>query len=104
VMNQVARSYENVDARIRGAEATLTYSVTDRLFASGDVTLTRGTQTIDPTKSILSSNLAEIHPPIGAVRLRYDRAVVYGEAEVRMAARHTKITTDRNSRCRTTAF
>jgi outer membrane receptor protein involved in Fe transport len=51
VMNQVARSYENVDARMRGAEATITYSVTDRMFASGDVTLTRGTQTINPAKS-----------------------------------------------------
>jgi iron complex outermembrane receptor protein len=94
IANQVARSYENVNARIRGAEATLTYSVTDRLFATVDATYTRGTKDLDLARAITNPNMAEMHPPTASMRLRYDRAVVFGEVDVRVSARHELVDTD----------
>jgi iron complex outermembrane receptor protein len=71
VMNQVARSYANVDAFVRGLEASASLALARTVFLSGDVAAVRGT-TREP--SAAGTNLPEMPPARARVRLRWDNA------------------------------
>ena len=94
VMNPVARSYDNVDARLLTGEFSLTCPFTDRLFATASGAYTRGTKDTDPAAGITSPNVAEIPPASGTVSLRYDRAVAFAEAQGVFAADQDRVDTD----------
>jgi iron complex outermembrane receptor protein len=94
VMNTMARSYDNVDARMLTGEFSLTCPFTDRLFATVSGSYTRGTKDTEPAAGITSPNVAEIPPANGTVSLRYDRAVVFAEAQGVFAARQDRVDTD----------
>ncbi len=94
VMNQAARTYENVDARLAGGEATAAVTLTDRLFFSGAVSFVRGTQDPRPELGILSEDLAEMPPVTGRASLRWDDGRFWGEAEGVFAAAQTNVDAD----------
>jgi iron complex outermembrane receptor protein len=94
VMNTMARSFDNVDARMLSAEFTATCPITDRLFATVNGTYTRGTKDTNPANGITSPNVAEIPPATGTVSLRYDRAIVFAEARGVFAASQDRVDAD----------
>jgi iron complex outermembrane receptor protein len=94
VMNPKARTYENVDARLAGGEATAAFTLTDRLFFSGAVSYVSGTQDPRPELGILSENVAEMPPITGRASLRWDNGRFWGEAEGVFAAAQTNVDTD----------
>jgi iron complex outermembrane receptor protein len=94
VMNPMARSYMNVDARLLTGEFALTWPFTDHLSSAVRGSYTRGTKDTDPAAGITSPNLAEIPPANGIVSLRYDRAVVFVEAQGVFAADQDRVDTD----------
>ena len=94
VMNQAARTYENVDARLAGGEATAAVTLTDRLFFSGAVSYVRGTQDARPELGVLSKDLAEMPPLTGRTSLRWDDGRFWGEAEGVFAAAQSNVDTD----------
>lgn len=94
VMNRTAQSYLPVSARMTSGEANITYSLSDRLFATAKAAYTRGTKEANPSLGITSTNLAEIPPFGGSIGLRYDRVTMFGEAEVLMAASQQHVDTD----------
>ena len=96
VMNPVARSYLNVDARLLTGEFSLTSPLTDRLSATVRGSYTRGDKDTDPAAGITSSNVAEIPPANGSVSLRYDRAALFVEAQGVFAAAQERVDTDLN--------
>ena len=94
VMNPAARTYENVDARLAGGEASAALTLTDRLFLSGSVSYVRGTQEPRPELGILSKDVAEMPPVTGRAALRWDDGRFWGEAEGVFAAAQTRVDTD----------
>lgn len=94
VMNPMARTYENVDARLAGGEATAAFTVTDRLFLSGAVSYVRGTQDPRPELGILSTDVAEMPPVAGRASLRWDDGRFWVEAEGVFAAAQDDVDTD----------
>ena len=94
VMNPAARTYENVDARLAGGEATAAFTLTERLFFSGAVSYVRGTQDPRPEVGILSKDLAEMPPVTGRASLRWDDGRFWGEAEGVFAAAQSNVDTD----------
>ncbi len=94
VMNPMARTYENVDARLAGGEASAAVTLTGYLFFSGAVSYVRGTQDPRPELGILSENVAEMPPVTGRTSVRWDNGRVWGEAEGVFAAAQTHVDTD----------
>jgi iron complex outermembrane recepter protein len=87
LMNSAARSYANVDAHLRGLEATVTVPLARQLFLSADGFVTRGTMTAPPG----GDDLPEMPPARARVRLRYDDARWTAAAEVSGAARQDRV-------------
>jgi iron complex outermembrane receptor protein len=81
VVNAMARSYTNTDARLWGAEAEFSFAFTPRLFAAGNLSWVRGEKNIDPARHITSANLGEVPPFSSRLYVRYDSGHVYGEVE-----------------------
>lgn len=94
VMNPKARTYENVDARLAGGEATAAVTLTGTLFFSGAVSYVSGTQDPRPELGILSEYVAEMPPVTGRASLRWDNGRIWGEAEGVFAAAQTQVDTD----------
>jgi iron complex outermembrane receptor protein len=94
VMNPMARTYENVDARLAGGEATAAFTLTGRLFFSGAVSYVRGTQDPRPELGISSTDVAEMPPLTGRASLRWDDGRFWGEAEGVFAAAQSNVDTD----------
>jgi iron complex outermembrane recepter protein len=94
VMNTRARSYDSVNARMTSGEANITYSLSSRLFATAKAAYTRGTKDPLPALGLTSGNLAEMPPLNGSVALRYDRATMFGQVEVAMAASQPHVDAD----------
>jgi len=94
VMNQAARTYANVDARLRGVEGSVTVPVSSRVTLSADVSSVRGTQTPRPELGILSADLAEMPPVRATARLRYDDGRFFAVAEGVFAAAQDHVDTD----------
>jgi iron complex outermembrane receptor protein len=81
VMNARARTWANVDAKLRGGELAATFTLTDRLVVSSDLSYVRGTQTPVPELGVLSSDLPEIPPLRATGRLRYDDGRLFASLE-----------------------
>jgi iron complex outermembrane receptor protein len=90
VMNAVARTFGNVDALMRGLEANATVPLAPALFASGDLSLVRGTT----RGGAAVANLPEIPPARARLRLRYDNARWTAVAEMLAAARQEDVAAD----------
>jgi iron complex outermembrane recepter protein len=88
VMNTVARSYSNVDAVMRGVEASATVPLARTLFLSADLSVVRGTaRGASPDET----NLPEIPPARARMRLRYDNARWNAVAEIAGASRQDRV-------------
>jgi iron complex outermembrane receptor protein len=100
VTNVSARSYRNVDATMTGAEVQAVVSITDRLFASGDVSYVQGRQAVNPAAGVDSEWLAEMPPTRSRVVLRYEQRVTRGslfaEIEGIYSAQQSHVDTDLN--------
>jgi iron complex outermembrane recepter protein len=94
VMNTVAKSYTNVDARLWGGELEATQTLGDRVFLSSSVTWTRGEKNTDPARKVFSQNMAEMPPLTGRLALRYDSGRLYAETEGVFAAAQDRVDTD----------
>lgn len=81
VMNTVARSYANVDATLRGMEASGSLTLHRALTVSGDLSYVRGTMTPDAARGIASTDLAETPPLRSRLRVRADDGRVFVELE-----------------------
>ena len=81
IMNSLARSYTNVDARLTGTEVSVVFPLEDRWFLSGDVSYVRGTKTPMPEHGLNSRNLSEIPPLRSRAVLRYDDGRYFGVTE-----------------------
>lgn len=81
VMNTMARSYANTDARLFGAEAEFSYALAHRLFVAGNLSWVRGEKEVDPARHIFSRNLGEVPPLSTRVYVRYDSGRFYAEGE-----------------------
>lgn len=81
VMNAAARSYANVDARLRGFEMNGSVRLRTALTVSGDVSSVRGTMTPRPDIGVTATNLAETPPLRGRLRVRLDDGRLFGEVE-----------------------
>ncbi len=79
--NSDARSWANVDARLRGVEATAVVPLATRVFLSGDVAYVRGTKTLAPEVGVTDEDLAEIPPLRGRLTARYDDGRFFGVVE-----------------------
>jgi iron complex outermembrane receptor protein len=89
--NADARSWANVDATMRGIEATAVAPLASRVFLSGDVAWVRGTKTLAPRFGVTDKDLAEIPPLRGRVTLRYDDGRLFGTAEGVFSARQDHV-------------
>jgi iron complex outermembrane receptor protein len=98
ITNPSARSYRNVDATMSGAEIEAVFPVTDRLFVSGDVSATRGRQTVDAAAGVNSPWLSEMPPTRSRVAMRYERQGsgrgAFAEIEAVYSAAQTRVDTD----------
>jgi iron complex outermembrane recepter protein len=81
VMNSVARSYENVDARMYGTEVSYGAAFRNRWLFSGGVSYTRGAKDAQPESGIFNTNLPEIPPLKSRASARYGRRRWFAEAE-----------------------
>lgn len=81
LMNAVARSHANVDARLRGFEANGTLTVRTPVTVSGDVSYVRGTMTPRADLGLTSTSLAETPPLRARLRVRFDNSRVFAEIE-----------------------
>jgi iron complex outermembrane receptor protein len=94
VMNSNSRSYQNVDARIYGTDLDLAYSLTRRIFLSGNIAYVRGSEDPVPQKGIFSSNLAEMPPLSSRAGIRFDNGILTGEIEGVFVSSQTRVNTD----------
>jgi iron complex outermembrane receptor protein len=79
--NVDARSWANVDATLRGAEATAVMPLATRLFLSGDIAYVRGTKRLAPEVGVNDGDLAEIPPLRARLAARYDDGRLFGVIE-----------------------
>ncbi len=98
VTNLSARSYRSVDATLTGAEVQAVASISDRLFASADVSYVQGRQAANPAAGVNSEWLAEMPPTRSRVALRYEQRVTRGslfaEIEGIYSAEQSHVDTD----------
>jgi iron complex outermembrane receptor protein len=91
VMNSTARSYTNVDARLRGIEASGSVTVRTPLSISGDVSYVRGTMTPRAELGVTSTDLAETPPLRARLRARVDDGRLFAELEGVGSAAQTRV-------------
>ena len=91
VMNMAARSYANVDARLRGVEASGSWTVRTPLSISGDLSYVRGTMTPRADLGMTSTDLAEMPPLRARLRARVDNGRLFGELEGVASAEQTHV-------------
>jgi iron complex outermembrane receptor protein len=91
--NVDARSWANVDATMRGLEATAVIPLATRLFLSGDVAWVRGTKTLAPEVGVTDGDLAEIPPLRGRLTARYDDGRFFGVIEGTFSGRQDHVDT-----------
>ncbi len=94
IMNTVARSYVNTNARLWGAEVEGTHALGRRLFLAGSLSFTRGVKDAIPHLNVTSRNLAEMPPVASRVSLRWDTGKVFAAAEGVFTATQNRIDTD----------
>lgn len=81
VMNAMARSYANIDARLTGGELTASIPAGSRVFVSGDVSYVRGSQSGDLSRGIAEGALAEMPALRARARVRFDDGRWFAVAE-----------------------
>jgi len=91
VMNSQARSFANVDATLRGGELTTSVVLGSRVFLTGDLSYTRGSQAADPGRGIAGGDLAEMPPLAGRAGLRFDDGRVFAALEGVFAGRQSRV-------------
>jgi iron complex outermembrane receptor protein len=89
VMNTRARTWTNVDATLRGGEASGTLPLREHLFLSGELSTVWGRQSGPGTGG--ESDLAEMPPLRGRVGLRYDDGRLFALAEGVFAADQDRV-------------
>ncbi|MBN8731365.1 MAG: TonB-dependent receptor [Acidobacteria bacterium] len=81
IMNLMARSFENVDARMYGGEFSTGASFRSRWLVSAGATYTRASKDARPDRAIFDTDLPEISPLRGRAALRYGQRRWFAEAE-----------------------
>jgi iron complex outermembrane receptor protein len=81
VMNPMARTYANLDARLTGGEVSASIPAGSRVFLSGDVSYVRGSQSADAARGIAAGPLAEMPALRARARVRYDDGRWFAAAE-----------------------
>ena len=94
IMNTVARSYENVDARMYGGEISYGLSLRSRWMLSGGLAYARGGKDARPAVGIFNTNLPEVPPVKGRTSVRYGRRFWFAEVEALAAAAQRRVDTD----------
>lgn len=93
IMNTVARTYENVDARLVGGEAQGSWTFAKFWSISTALAYVRGTQRVVTAEGPARADLPEIPPLSWRSVLRYDDGRVWGELEGVVAARQSRVDT-----------
>ena len=93
VMNLQARSYDNVDALLRGVEIKAGGVFGTRVFLTGDLGVVRGTRRGPLDPSTASRDLAEMPPAQGRMAIRFDDGRFAVLAEGVFAARQSHVDT-----------
>jgi iron complex outermembrane receptor protein len=88
VINTRARTFANVDARMRGAELSVSVPLARRVFVAGSGSWLRGTERTDG-----SPDLAEIPPARGTAALSFDDGRFNAAFEIVAAARQDHVDT-----------
>ena len=91
IMNARARTYENVDARMTGAEVQGSLTLARSWSYSTSIAFVRGTRLIVTETGTVTGNLPEIPPLSWRSVLRFDNGRVWGEIEGVVAARQSKV-------------
>jgi iron complex outermembrane receptor protein len=94
VMNSLARSYQNVAARLYGGELEAVYGLTQRVYLSSNVSYVRGAQDPIASKGILSRNLPEMPPLRSRAGIRYATGRISAELEGVFVTRQNKVNSD----------
>ena len=94
VMNTQARSYVNVDARLRGGEATLQWAIGRRVAVTAGMSIVRGEKDVDPSLGITDPDLPEMAPLGGHASVRYDSGKWFAEVEGVAAAEQDRVDAD----------
>jgi iron complex outermembrane receptor protein len=98
VVNPVARTYVNHDARMWGGEASLRALVRTRWLFFGGLSAVRGTQDPDPALGITDPDLPEMAPLTVRAGVRFDTERWFVEAEGVGAAKQDRIDSDLEER------
>ena len=91
IMNARARTYENVDAKMVGAEVQGSLTLARSWSYSTSIAFVRGTRPIATGTGTVTGNLPEIPPLSWRSVLRFDNGRVWGEIEGVVAARQSKV-------------
>lgn len=91
VMNQSARSYENVDAHMYGGEMAYSVGFSRSLLLSGGLSYTRGIQYAKPLAGLAKTDMAEMPPLRSHASLRYGRSWLFAEFNAIAVDRQDKI-------------
>jgi len=94
VMNNRARSYANVDARLWGGEAEASLVLGSRWFLTGSLAAVYGAKDPVAALGLQSEYLAEIPPLTSRLAARYDTGRFFGEVEGRFYGRQDRVDTD----------
>lgn len=94
VMNSNARSYDNINARIYGAELDYRFLLTGSVTLSGGLSFTQGSRDARPSSGIRSTNLAEMPPMKSRTSLRYSRNKIFLEVEGIASVAQRRVDTD----------
>ena len=93
IMNARARTYENVDAKMAGAEFQGSLTLARSWSYSTSIAFVRGTRPIATETGTVTGNLPEIPPLSWRSVLRFDDGRIWGEIEGIVAARQSKVDT-----------
>jgi iron complex outermembrane receptor protein len=91
IMNTVARTYENVDARLSGTEVQGSWTFIRAWSLSSSLAFVRGTQRIATDAGPGRADLPEIPPLSWRSVLRFDNGRAWGELEGIVAARQSRV-------------
>ncbi len=94
ITNTMARSYENVSARMYGGELGYSVGITQALLLSGGLSYSRGTKDAKPQFRIFDTNLAEMPPMKSRAGLRYGTRHFFVEVESLAAWAQRRVDTD----------
>lgn len=96
VSSMTAQSYANVRAYEYGGELTGSALLINGLSALGTLSYVRGVKVPQPSNNIFSSNLFQVPPAQGLMRLRYERRTLYADASAIVTGRQNHVDTDEN--------